>query len=56
MKHFAFQLAVYIMANIALAVSVTGTWAFWSALVVMVMVPSLGLAWEIARWRRGVAP
>ena len=45
MKHFAFQLVVYIAANIVLALSVTATWAFWSALVVMVGAPSLGLAW-----------
>ncbi len=50
MKHFAFQLAVYIAANVALAVSVTGTWEFWASLVVMVGAPSLGLAWSRRRW------
>ena len=48
MRHFAFQVAFYVMANVALAFSVEPQTVV-VLVVLMVGVPAGGLAWEIAR-------
>ncbi len=47
--HFAFQVTFYIMANIALALSVEPATVVLVA-AVMFAVPAVGLAWEIHRF------
>ena len=54
MRHFAFQAAFYILANIGLALSVDASWAVaWGA--AMIVVPGVGLGWVVvqrqAPWR-----
>ena len=46
-RHFAFQAAFYILANIGLALSVDASWVVaWVA--AMIVVPGIGLGWVVA--------
>ena len=54
MRHFAFQAAFYILANIGLAFSVDASWVVaWVA--AMIVVPGIGLGWVVVQrqkwWR-----